>query len=96
MARIEKYYVGTVRVKPDEWWEVYDDDNNYDTLTIKYEEGTTMDYQQLQDKIESLEKELDDLKNNKMVYFWTNKTPVEIPKYCKTISDTNYGMFDLN
>lgn len=94
MARIEKYYIGTTQVSPDEWWEVYDDPNNYETLTIKYEETSTANYQRLYDKIESLEKELNDLKNNKMVYFWTNKSSMEIPKYCETVTNTNHQIFN--
>lgn len=65
MARYAIYYVGAVRVSEEMWMKHFNDPNNFQTLTIKYEQ---VDLERLCERIDALDNRVKDLeeRNNKI------------------------------
>lgn len=73
MKRIEHFFVGEREVSKEVWVEVYNDFNNFETLTIKYEDASERDNARVTKEIEELKRQVAELRKDRKNW---NSTPV--------------------
>ena len=73
MKRIEHYFIGEREVSKEVWFEVYNDFNNFETLTIKYEDARKRNSEKIEEAIEDLKRQVAELKKDRKNW---NSTPV--------------------
>lgn len=91
MKRIEHFFVGEKEVSKELWFEVYNDFNNFETLTIKYEDALETGNARITKEIEELKKQVAELQKDRKNW---NSTPVYPWNYSKFDNLQNYHYVD--